>query len=757
MLKDRRIYEVIPYEIHDYSTYASVYAPGNVKKNDPTDPNSRWSTTTNDHLQYITMKIPPSLVVTVTFGKYNKMHVCNVKKMRISVSEDDVTYREVLYGGLRNDTDMETFNLQTMDDTYFIAQYVKIEPLAAWGINFNYSLWFVELRGLTDVGEFVKYNEKMVFRRSVKSCLRFLRENGFRDVYERLESRSEEKLESDVVKTIRDLLEMHEYERVEEVLDTLSPGMFQEFIDNSPYTLVWTEIPKTENWPCERGGHQAVAMDGGLYLYGGWNGVEELEDFWKFCGGCWTQIKTGMRTPGRRSCHRMVAYMSRLYLMGKYVPLSSRKLLSGRSDIWCYDGDWKVINPGDDGGPGNVYDHQMVMVDGNICMFGGKSTEKEDTYAGLYMFSLEDSFVHGDERIEVVIGSRGDHMEPDGADGAAGKVAATMCLAEREGLSEMEEPCVRLCSETSSPIASASQRAEAADSPSRECIMATNEGLTPSIESLSCMSSSSLGLFSYRWKLLRSDTVQPPNTPSLKSRLGHTMIFIPPNYIPGNVYNNCLAIVGGQRNKDSMREMVFYSLETDTVFQNIPFPIKGDGKIVQRALLYSTEIVVLFCCGREKEGKFETIEVYTYSLMKGRWAKVQERSRCSAGVDIRPLPRSAHQFVEMNGYFYLFGGNVSEKTERRMNDLWVFKLSKKTPQDIRHLSKFLTRKHKYLRLLDTDEERAIDYLRSSVLSMVVDEDTRELFEELCYEVYRRRMFVDPIDDICRLLTIGGGH
>ena len=67
----------------------------------------------------------------MTFEKYNKMHVCNVKKMRISVFEDDVTYREVLYGGSKNDAEMESFNPQTMDDVYFIAQYVKIEPLAA--------------------------------------------------------------------------------------------------------------------------------------------------------------------------------------------------------------------------------------------------------------------------------------------------------------------------------------------------------------------------------------------------------------------------------------------------------------------------------------------------------------------------------------------------------------------------------------------------------------------------------------------------
>lgn len=728
MLKNRRSYDVIPYEIHDYSTYASVYVPSNIKRNDPMDPNSRWSTTTNDHLQYIILKVPPSLIVTATFGKYNKMHVCNVKKMKISVSEDNTEYREVLYGGLRNDTEMETFNLLVKDGTYLIAQYVKIEPLAAWGINFNYSLWFVELRGVMSVDEFCRYNAGVVFRRSMRSCLQFLRDNGFRDIYECLEARSLEKIESETVKRIRELLEGHRYEDVEEVLGSLDPCVFQGFIDSSPYTLVWTEIPKAEAWPCERGGHQMVEMDGSLYLYGGWNGVEELEDFWKYSDGAWAEIKMGVKTPGKRSCHRMVSHDSKLYLMGKYVPLSSRKIFCGKSDVWVFDGDWRVVDINDEGGPGNVYDHQMVAVGDSLCVFGGKSTEKEDTYAGLYMFSLDEQLP--DSKSEARAGCR--------------EASGIITLRLDEGWEDNPNSLFRT---SGRPL----------ESPNEACLLPEAMGISgtngPDESSTKHdFSTSSSCLFTSRWELVRSDTMQPPGTPSLKPRLGHTMLFIPPGHIEGSIYNNCLVVIGGQRNKDSIREMVFYSLDTDTVFQNVAFPIKGDGKVVQRGLLYSAEIVVLFSYGREKEGKFESIDVYTYSLLRGKWTKVDVKSRTEAGVDIMPAPRSAHQFVEMNGWFYLFGGNVSERMERRVNDMWVFKLTKKTKQEICHLSKFLVRKHKYLHLLGADEERAIDYLRTSVLSMVVDDDTRELFEELCHEVYRRRIFVDPVEDICRLLV-----
>ncbi|AFM97815.1 hypothetical protein EHEL_020590 [Encephalitozoon hellem ATCC 50504] len=728
MLKDRRSYSVIPYEIHSYSTYASVYVPNNIKKNDPMDPNSRWSTSTNDHLQYIILKVPPSLVVTITFGKYNKMHVSNVKKMRISVSEDGAVYKEVLCGGLKNDSEMETFNLLVKDEAYHIAQYVKIEPLAAWGVNFSYSLWFVELRGVMDVEKFIRYNEMIMFGKSMRSCLRFLRDSGFRDVYEILEKRSSDKIEDEVVKHIRKLLEDHRYEGVEEVLDRLDPCVFQGFIDSSPYTLVWTEIPRAETWPCERGGHQMIEMDGCLYVYGGWNGVEELEDFWRYKDGVWNEIKVDGRTPGKRSCHRMVSSGSKLYLMGKYIPLSSRKVFSGKSDIWAFDGEWKVINMNDEGGPGNVYDHQMAAAGDKLYVFGGRSTEKEDTYSGLYMFSLDEASPCYEED------SLKDYRKANEVGGAA------------IGIDGRHETYSRSIREKDQSLRAIS---------SGELSFGTRslyESIMDESNSRYEVSTSSSSLGASRWTMIRSDMVQPPYTPSLKSRLGHSMVFIPPDYIEGSIYNNSLVIIGGQRNKNPIREILFYSLDTDTVFQSEPFPINGDGKIIQRGILYQSEIVVLFCYGKEREGKFENIDVYTYSLIRRRWSKVVAKARAEAGVEIGPLPRSAHQFVEMNGWFYLFGGNVSERTDRRVNDMWVFKLEKKTNKEIRHLSKLLVRKHKYLHLLGIDEETAVDYLRTSILSMVVDEDTREIFEDLCREVYRRKTFADPVEDICRLLT-----
>ena len=56
---------------------------------------------------------------------------------------------ELLHSGLRNDSEPETFSLvHKSDGVLFPCQYIKIVPLLAWGANFNFSIWFIELKGI---------------------------------------------------------------------------------------------------------------------------------------------------------------------------------------------------------------------------------------------------------------------------------------------------------------------------------------------------------------------------------------------------------------------------------------------------------------------------------------------------------------------------------------------------------------------------------------------------------------------------------
>lgn len=52
--------------------------------NRPSDQSSRWSSDSNNPPQFLTLKLErPAIVKTITFGKYEKTHVCNLKKFKV--------------------------------------------------------------------------------------------------------------------------------------------------------------------------------------------------------------------------------------------------------------------------------------------------------------------------------------------------------------------------------------------------------------------------------------------------------------------------------------------------------------------------------------------------------------------------------------------------------------------------------------------------------------------------------------------------
>lgn len=61
------------------------------------------------------------------------------------------------HSGLNNDTRPETFTIRhTLGGQPFPCRFIKIVPLQSWGSSFNFSIWFVELRGTDDSIEIEK-------------------------------------------------------------------------------------------------------------------------------------------------------------------------------------------------------------------------------------------------------------------------------------------------------------------------------------------------------------------------------------------------------------------------------------------------------------------------------------------------------------------------------------------------------------------------------------------------------------------------
>ena len=86
--------------------------------------------------------------------------------------------------GLNNDSSPETFILRhTLGDLPFPCRYIKIVPLQSWGSSYNFSIWFVELKGsdsLDEVKKAVQWFDKV--RCSYCFLSLFWREDQFNSI-----------------------------------------------------------------------------------------------------------------------------------------------------------------------------------------------------------------------------------------------------------------------------------------------------------------------------------------------------------------------------------------------------------------------------------------------------------------------------------------------------------------------------------------------------------------------------------------------
>ena len=59
---------------------------------------------------------------------------------------------------------------------------------------------------------------------------------------------------------------------------------------------------------------------------------------------------------------------------------------------------------------------------------------------------------------------------------------------------------------------------------------------------------------------------------------------------------------------------------------------------------------------------------------------------------------------------------------------------------------FMTvRKHKFFEIYKNDTQEGLKYLRSKVKECVVDRYTKRIFEDTCYEIFKRKR--DALEDI----------
>ena len=105
--------QVLSFEVHSWSSFSANFTPENILVDRPCDQSSRWLSGSNNSTQFITCRFSsPVILSSILFGKYHKMHVCNLKEFKVfgGMSEDKVV--ELLHSGLRNDDQPEVAEIQ---------------------------------------------------------------------------------------------------------------------------------------------------------------------------------------------------------------------------------------------------------------------------------------------------------------------------------------------------------------------------------------------------------------------------------------------------------------------------------------------------------------------------------------------------------------------------------------------------------------------------------------------------------------------
>ncbi|XP_012935580.1 muskelin isoform X1 [Aplysia californica] len=422
--------EKLQYTVYKWSSYSHNYLPENIYHDRPNDQLSRWSSDSNNPPQFLVLKLErPAIVESILFGKYEKIHVCNLRKFKVygGLSEDHMV--ELLDGGLKNDHVAETFSLRhELDGNPFPCHFVKIVPLQAWGPSFNFSIWYVELIGNSrweDVRPCMNWYNTYREREAIRLCLKHFRQRCYTDAYEALSKKTNITLEHPIVTQLHTLLVVNaDFKACEELITQASEeGMFEQYISQQDYRPEWTPIQPvkskksevgSEARPGMRGGHQ-MCMDvltETIYMFGGWDGNHDLADLWSYHvpSHAWTCISRDTEKdggPSARSCHKMCLDYERkqIFTLGRYLDSSMRTPNRLKCDFHMYDiqsQQWTFIteDAASMGGPRLIFDHQMVIdiEKQTIYVFGGRvlvspsgiesERSPDPIFSGLYSFHI---------------------------------------------------------------------------------------------------------------------------------------------------------------------------------------------------------------------------------------------------------------------------------------------------------------------------------------------------------------------------------
>jgi len=725
--------KTITYSIHSSSSVSQSFNPENILENNPSDQASRWSSDTNTPPQFLVLQLDkPALITNITFGKYEKAHVCNLKHFKVFGGPDPDNMIEILDAGLKNDTVPESFNLKHhLNAQFYPISYLKILPLKSHGPAFNYSIWFVSLSGDDNpplMKKLIQWHQEFRERETIRLCLKHFRQHNYLEAFQSLQKKTKIQLEDPMLTELHSVLVNDgNYDQTESLIKKcLDDGVFADYISRQQPKPDWTALILPDNLmgddvivttsssivsdttninvvnnddaedsdggetvivqaaqpilPSPRGGHQLV-MDSthqNIYMFGGWDGSRDLSDFWQYniIGNKWTMLSEDAQMdggPGPRSCHKMVLdqNMGQIFVLGRYLERGLRDCQTNtRSDLYVYDiGGDKWTQITDDT---SAMGGPNLIFDHQMCL----DSEKRD----IYVFG-------------------GQTLLPQ----------------------------------------------------------------TPDEERPLIVDKRFSGLYVYHipnnsWTLLCYDgEVKQLGLPPIRSRTGHSMLF--------NTNDRCLYIFGGQRKRDEyLNDFFRYHVDTGDIFflsgglsgSSLSDSIPAVG-YTQRATIdcKRNEIYVMTGLNKDKGkdirvgGPQVSNSFWVYEVNRARWSVVYrnennqtdywQRRQC-----VEPRPRYAHQLVydEEAGLHYMFGGNPGGKENRngklRLGDFWRLELLRQANTDLERLLLKEIRISRF-REKSANPKDALTFLQQDVSRCIdhQDVDEQKQFQMLATQLFNQ--------------------
>lgn len=762
----------LPYNVIKSSSSSGTFLPECILEDKPSEQSSRWSSETNTPPQYLLLRLEqPAIVSHITFGKYEKAHVCNLKRFKIYGGNDEDNLIELLDSGLKNDSVSESFRLRyTVRGHFFPFRFIKIVPIQSWGPSYNFSIWYVGLEG-DDSHQLVKsseqWHQQYRERETIRLCLKHFRQQNYTEVFESLQKKTRIQLEDPLLTELHEaLVKRGDYLEAEQIiLRAIDGGLFEDWIntlepvpewhplilpediltdENSTLSPVQTPLatpdnltPEDENpaAPMASLQHQDNNSNNNNVSASGDSSLSEgpsIPTRYDSLTGSPTGPVIPLPTqPGNRGGHQMVIDSANqtIYLFGGWD--GNRDL----SDFWAYDitsEKWKLLSMDTeaDGGPSPRSCHKMVLDSSCKHIFIlGRYLERsmrdraQNIKSDFYLYDIDSS------RWTLV-------TDDTSAMGGPSLVFDhQMCVdQETRTIYVFGGQSLLNNSADSSPIAAAIAAGEKTYS----------------------------GLFEYHiptntWRKRRDDIGSGASPDKeLKSRSSHSMLF--------HQGQRKLFIFGGQRKRDEyLNDFFSYNVDTDEVeiisTGTSPESIIPAVGHTQRATIDfdRSEIHVMTGLNKDKDKGDKSREsrvsnsFWVYNIVTNKWTCFYRNDNNSPQYwntmqTQEPRPRYAHQLVydEINRTHYMFGGNPGGKQGKedrvRLGDFWRLNLLRPNRREVLRKCQVYIRKSRFCELAQDDPMSALNYLHTELASVIKHDDANE---EKKYQRLASQLFQYP--------------